>query len=132
MSGFSLYLRDVAAGFASQKALADAIGITPQRLSRALAGDGNYSLNTDNCLRLARAANRPAAEVLRAAGKGDIADLLEHLLPKAGRPTMTGEQRELLDKWESIRPDIRENLKALINHAAGAAVEDKPAKRKSA
>jgi transcriptional regulator with XRE-family HTH domain len=118
LGDFSKYLRQVEKQFGTQRALAEAIGITPQRLSRALAEGDGYTLNTENCLRLAKIANRAPGEVLRAAGKEDIADLLEFLFPKAGRPTITGHQRELLDDWELLNDGEQRAFKLLIHERA--------------
>src|SRR4029453_9799553 len=71
-------IREAAQHFGSKSALAHAVGINASRLSR-LAHHGEYSLNIENCLRLAKVAGLPASDVLRAAGKGDIADLIESL-----------------------------------------------------
>lgn len=70
-------LRSIRDRFPSQIAFANAIGITSSRVGRAMKGKD--SLNTLNCLRLAAAVGEPPSRILRAANKGEIADLLEQL-----------------------------------------------------
>lgn len=57
---------------------AKAIGITPSRYSRVYKGN-QYSLNTENCLRLAQLVNEQPGTVLRLAGKLEVANLLDSL-----------------------------------------------------
>lgn len=115
MNEFSSYLQQIAESFPSRKALAEALGISQPRLSHALGGAGGYTLNVENCLRLAKVANRPAGEVLRAAGKSEIADLLDFLYPRAGRPTMSGADRKHLDQWAALTDEEREAFTLLMS-----------------
>jgi transcriptional regulator with XRE-family HTH domain len=117
VSDFSKYLQRIAEEFATKKALADAIGMGQPRLSHALSGEDGYTFNVENCLRLAKIANRPASEVLRVAGKGDIAELLEHLYPRPGK-RITGEQRDLLDDWALLDTDEQDAFRRLIRARA--------------
>lgn len=119
MTQFADYLRKLQSGFDTQRAMADAVGITPQRLSRAMQGQGDFPLNVENCLRLAKAANRPPVEVLRAAGKNDVAELLEFLFPRAGKPAITGDERDLLDEWRALNDEERTALRLLIRGRVG-------------
>lgn len=61
--------------YGSKQAVAAAIGITPSRYSRVRRGNA-YGLNTENCLRLAVIGEWDVDQVLRAAGKADVADML--------------------------------------------------------
>jgi hypothetical protein len=70
-------LRSIRDRFPSQIAFANAIGVSSSRAGRAMKGQD--SLNTLNCLRLAAAVGEPPSRILRAANKGEIADLLEQL-----------------------------------------------------
>lgn len=65
--------------FGSKSALAQAMGINSTRLSRLARHTDQHSLGTANCLRLAKHTDHPASDVLRAAGKADVADLIESL-----------------------------------------------------
>lgn len=117
LQDFSSYLRSlVVASNLLQKDLAAAIGIGPSRLSHALKGAGGYTFNVENCLRLAKIANRPATEVLRAAGKDDVADLLEFLFPKAGQPAVTGEDHRLLTRIKKLDENDRVLLEQMVTN----------------
>lgn len=72
---FPTVLRAIAHEMGSKKAVADALQISQPRVSRALKGE--YTFNVKNCLRLAQVSGRSASEILRAARKPDIADLIE-------------------------------------------------------
>lgn len=111
-------LLTVAKQLGSKQAAARAAGVTPQRFSRLLRGE--FSLEVVNCLRLAKAANESPATVLRAAGKADVADLIEEAYGRV-KPTLLPGQRELLEKWESLPPSSREHLRWLIDMAAASA-----------
>jgi transcriptional regulator with XRE-family HTH domain len=112
---FAAYLLEISKGFPSRKAFAEAIGVVPPRLSRVMAGEDAYSFNVENCLRLAKVANRPPGEVLRAAGKAEAAELLEFLFPKAGKPAVTADQKQLLDDWALLNEDERSAFRMLIH-----------------
>jgi hypothetical protein len=72
-------LLDRAEHIKGQKQLAaEAIGIKPSRYSK-LYGGNNYSLSVENCLRLATVIRESPGVVLRAAGKGEVAELIEKL-----------------------------------------------------
>lgn len=73
---FVSLLRRGLAQVGSQKELARVLGLSQQRISNALAGKG-YPFGVLNCLRLARLIAVRDWTVLRAAGKPEVADLLE-------------------------------------------------------
>jgi transcriptional regulator with XRE-family HTH domain len=68
-------LEDTFAG--RQASMAAAVGLTQSHLSRALRDGKNFGV--ENCLRLALETGRSAGDILRAAGKLEVADLLEQL-----------------------------------------------------
>jgi transcriptional regulator with XRE-family HTH domain len=70
-------LRSIRDRFPSQLAFAQAIGVSSSRAGRVMKGQD--SLNALSCLRLAAAAGEPPSRILRAANKGELADLLEQL-----------------------------------------------------
>jgi hypothetical protein len=85
--GFQELLEQAAKRLGSKQALATAIGITPGRLSRLLGGE--YSMEVINCLRLAKIISRKPDDVLRMAGKDDVADLIVELYgPAPERPAV--------------------------------------------
>ena len=112
VSDFGDFLADLATQFPSKQAFAEAIGITPSRFSRVLAG--TYTLNVLNCLRLAHAAGRSPSVVLRAAGKSAIADLIEALYGPSATTTSPNE-REILDLWQALTPRAREALRLTMS-----------------
>jgi transcriptional regulator with XRE-family HTH domain len=73
-----------------QEDLAKLLGIGAPHLSRVSAGSGP-TLGEKALLRLADLENLDAGAVLRAADKGDFADLLDRLYPKRGRPSRAEE-----------------------------------------
>jgi hypothetical protein len=102
---FKELLSRIALKFESKKALADALDMDPSRLSRAI-NTGDFPFNVENCLRLARVSGESPSELLRAADKGDIAELIESLYgPEKAMtdPTVV----ELLSKWELLTNDER-------------------------
>jgi transcriptional regulator with XRE-family HTH domain len=111
VSDFQDFLEDAAKEFDTKQAFAKAIGITPSRFSRLLAGV--YKLNVRNCLRLANATGRPASVVLRAAGKGEIADLIESQYGPAAK-SVSPKEREALEAWNALTERGRESLWLLM------------------
>jgi transcriptional regulator with XRE-family HTH domain len=70
-----------AARYPLQKDFADALGIRSEYLSRLLSKNApaNVSIAVESCLRLAELTGKSPVTVLRAAGKTDVADLLDRL-----------------------------------------------------
>lgn|SRR5262245_16925389 len=103
----------LAAKFPSQAAFANAIGIHPSHLSKALRGRGD-TFDIARCLRIADATHENPSVVLRAAGRGDIADLIEKLY---GEPRGQ-EERVIVDAINDLAPAEREAFTALLKRAA--------------
>lgn len=62
---------------------AKAIGVTPSRFSKLFhQAPGSYTLNVRNCFRLAALLGESPQVVLRAVGKGEIADALDAYAPR--------------------------------------------------
>jgi hypothetical protein len=113
--------------------LAEAIELTPSRLTRAIKGE--YALDVRNCLRLAVAAGIPATQVLQAAGKADIAQLIERLYGEAD--SVTAVEREHLRLWRALSEASRSHFAHLIEtvvekEAAEAPVERPVRKKRTA
>lgn len=109
----------------SKQDLARAVGISPSTLSRLLEG---RPPSTELCLRLATQTHTNASRILRAAGKGAVADLIEDLYGAAAsrRQVFRGfrltpvEQR----RTTTVRTLSREGLRAvdqIIEWAAASA-----------
>jgi hypothetical protein len=101
--------------YGNAQRLAAALGMTLSAFQRGRA-QGTY--NTENCLRLAAETGEPPSEVLRAAGKGKIADLIESLY---GQSTVSPAGRQLLDRWATLTPKSRDTLTALMKQLIGDA-----------
>lgn len=114
---FKALLNRIAKQFPSRAALAKALEITPSRLSRAL-NTGDFPLNVVNCLRLAKLSGESPADILRAAGKTDVAELIEGLYGKDRTRLLSTAERELIDDYEALTPRAREALRTLLNDLA--------------
>jgi hypothetical protein len=93
-------------------------------LSHLAAGHTGPSVEV--CLRLAAASGVPASRILIAAGKTEIAHLLEALYGSAGGSrilgglTLSPDERELVEKLRLVRPRSRRAVRTLIDAAAFA------------
>lgn len=115
---FKALLNRLSSGFASRDAFAKALGINSSRLSRAM-NTGDFPFNVSNCLRLAKISGESPTAILRAAGKGDVADLIEALYGKDRTRLLTPSERELLDAWHRMSPRAQEALQSIIDDLAG-------------
>lgn len=111
---FTDLLNRIADRFPTRLALAKALDINASRLSRALNGtDKHTSFNIENCLKLAQVSGEPPADVLRAAGKGDIAELIESLYGPERRvsdPVVQG----LLQHWPTFTAEEKTYVRASL------------------
>lgn len=96
--------RAIRAEFRTAGALAAAIGMTDSGFSRGVA---RGSLSVANLLALARVTHHSGPEVLRAAGKDDVADLLEALYPKTGSPGLTADEQGLVETYRRCPAQVR-------------------------
>jgi len=103
--------------FPNKQSFAAAIGITPSRYSHIRKG--HYSLNIINCLRLAKAASLSPSLVLRQAGKGELAALIEQLYGEGVKPVaaapLSVEDQHLLEGWNDLTPVHREAVLVVID-----------------
>jgi len=97
--------------FGSRDALGKKIGMSGSRVGRAI--DGQYAFNITNCLKLAEASGESPSMVLSAAGKHDVATLIERLYGR-GRPGVSSTERELLDEWDRLTPSERDGLRVIL------------------
>jgi plasmid maintenance system antidote protein VapI len=111
VSEFRDLLEAAAKLFSTKREFAGKLGITPGRLSRVLGGE--HSLDPMNCLRLAQMTGATPSRVLRIAGKGELAEMIESLYGP-GRPTVSASQRELLDQFDRISQRARDGVKAVL------------------
>jgi len=120
----------------SKKAFAEAAGITPQRLSHHLK-PGKYTAppGIELCLRIAKAGNGSAftaSRLLRAAGKPQIADLIEGLYGKAtlrrGAISLSPPERLLVQRLRT-RPRVQRNVLLLVEQIFETPTEKKQQRR---
>jgi hypothetical protein len=121
VSDFTDLLERAVAKFPSRQAFAKAIGLNASRLSRAM-NTGDFPFNITNCLRLAQVAGESPSLVLRTAGKGDVADLIESLYGHDRTELLEPAERELLDHWRRLPTHAREGLLSVL---AAAVAPDK-------
>lgn len=128
VSAFTELLNRIADGFPTRHALAKALDINASRLSRALNGSEGFPFNIENCLRLAKVSGEPASDVLRAAGKSDIAELIEALYGPEKHVTDTT-LRDLLAQWPTFTADektfVRLTIATVLRGRAATPERDK-------
>lgn len=120
-------LKKLVARYGTQSALADAIGLTDSRLTKVLRGDSG-GLGVLNCLRLAKVAGVAPSTVLRAAGKGDIADLIEDMYGKSATPLFSVD-RAVEEWWPDLSPPARAAMRTLLDELAGSSSAGKRKRR---
>jgi hypothetical protein len=98
------------ARFNTATALARAIGV---QLPVFLRGVEKGTFSIANLLRLAQATDTHPSDVLRLAGKGDIAKLIEELYQVDVLPVSAGEQR-LLRRWRQLSPQAQHSLETIM------------------
>lgn len=99
----------------SQRALGKAIGVSEQNISRAVNRRG-YPFNVLNCMRLARLIEEQDWVVLRAAGKPEIAKLLEQRY--GDRPMKRS--ASIQDSLHGLSPAQRRHVLALVRDLVGS------------
>jgi hypothetical protein len=100
----------VPARFKNPMALSKAVGMSMSAFSRGLRAG---TLNIENLLRLADLAEAHPSEVLRLAGKGDAADLIERLYGVNDKP-LTSQDREVLALPAPVKRELL-RLAAALN-----------------
>lgn len=100
----------------SNHALAQALGLSDSRTGRLLRGE-RESLNTLNCLKFAVLAERDPSEILRAAGKAEIATAIESMYGRSARPTTAAigpDEAGLLKAWRTLGASQQQTLRVLL------------------
>ncbi len=104
-------LKDEVAKRGSIRAVARGIQVTEGRLGRVLTGQ--HSLSVENCLRLSDLTGEPASKVLRAAGKENVAELIEKLYA-ASDEVISPAERALLLRFRSLPPKAQRMVRDLV------------------
>jgi hypothetical protein len=118
---FQSFVREQIDRYGTARRLADAIGMSLSAFSRGVREEG--TLGIESCLRLAEQTGEAPSRVLRLAGKGPVAELIERLYgpaPLLGRPN--GSELELLALWNTLSRDSQVPILAIIR----ALVEKRP------
>lgn len=82
--------------------LADSLELTE---SGFLRGVKNGTLRVETLLRLAKLTGVDPADVLRFAGKHELADILLHLYGRVKAPSLNKQERHILDLWREVKHD---------------------------
>jgi hypothetical protein len=114
----------IAERFHTSTALATAMGL---QLTPFMRGAAAGTFNVVNLLKLAKVVDEHPSVVLRMAGKGDVADLIESLY---GPTDVKPHEREHLVKWRALDDQARRAIETLMRELPQDDAEQKPAKRK--
>ena len=103
----------------TKKDFGHAVGLGSSTISHLLSGDPHYALGIEPCLRIAYATGCPPSKLLSAAGKGEIALLIESLYGPAAaqrmpQPEFTIEERRIVTQLRTMSPKIRHALLTMI------------------
>jgi hypothetical protein len=86
-------------------------------------GAGAQPFDVRGCLRLAKVTGENPGLVLRSAGKGDIADLIEQLYGPPAAVRLTPEEQQLLTAFQAIAdPSVRRSMLEVARAAGGGPV----------
>jgi hypothetical protein len=110
-----LVRRALAACDSNQRELGRALDLSPQVVSKAVNGKG-YPFGPVNCFKLAAIVGVPGVDVLRAAGKTDLAEAIEAEYPRRALPVA---HRLLLEDWDRMSDVEQRAARLLIARVAG-------------
>jgi len=113
--------------YGTQSALARAIGITDSRLAKVLKGESG-ALSVLNCLRLAKVAHMSPSQILRAAGKSDIAALIEDMYGESAQPLLQADAA-VKEWWPEMSPKAKELLRGFLDEVSPTPRKRRPRKR---
>jgi hypothetical protein len=100
---FAAWVAGLKARFGTMQAVADRVGMSLSAFTRGVV---RGTLGVENLLELARVADEHPSKVLRLAGKTRVAELIENAYGP-GLAALTASQRELLEEWASLPPDVQ-------------------------
>lgn len=100
--------------YGTAQALADAIGMSLSAFSRGVRNAG--TLGVESLLRLAVETGEPPGKVLRIAGKGDVAELIERLYGTAHASLggVSGQERELIGLWKDLSRGTQDSMLTIL------------------
>jgi transcriptional regulator with XRE-family HTH domain len=130
VDSFSRLLQKLVGTYGGTKQdLATAIGVTPSRFSHLLSRSAEPTV--DMCLKLASVTGASATDVLRAAGKGETAALIEELFGKATRtvePLLTPKEIRHMSYWRLLYEKERTSYTLLIETTIAGRYVGRPVK----
>lgn len=85
------------------------------------------TLNLTNLLKLAKAADEYPSTVLRLAGKGREADLIEEVYGST-QEVLTASEREIVELWKALTPRAREGLRLTMGELPRSPTKAEPVK----
>lgn len=91
---------------------AEPVGITGSRYARAMKGE--YSFDVATCLKFAGAAGVDPGLVLRAAGKPDVADMLDALYGRVAAPAVPAAALEDAARLSRLPLEQRKALRVVL------------------
>ena len=108
--------------FRTHREIALEMKTTEVNLSQVLREPGRF-LSVEQCLRLAGKIDEYPGEVLRKAGRPEMADIIDALWPRERNfIALTRGERELIQQWRKIPTLTRRHLVALVAINAALAV----------
>ena len=124
---FGEILKQCVERIGTRHALGKLLGMSGSRVGRAI--DGQYTFNIENCLRLADVMRESPTRILRAAGKIEIANLIERLYGKT-TPLLSDADQQLLDLWNALPARRRKILYDVLNELTADERERERARRR--
>lgn len=107
MSTFSKFIDGLIERYGTSHAVAELIGMSASAFSRGTHNEA--TLSVDNLLKLAEGTGESPTEVLRLAGKGELADRIERLYGPPRAP-LSAQARALL----ALDPTVQRQLLQLV------------------
>lgn len=104
--------------FPSAHAFAKALGVRQSHLSRAMRLRRPQPFDVLGCLKLAEVTGEDPIRILRAAGKGAVADKLERLALPLRKTGASPAKQELLDVIDYLTEDQIRHVTAVLRHIA--------------
>ena len=103
--------------YGTQRAVAEALGISESRVGKILKNQHSFSVL--NCLQLAKITNRSPFDVLTLAGKDREAQLIFELCTQVDAPApapkgMSPEEREFIGRWRALPEKVRTMVSELF------------------
>lgn len=100
---FVTYINEWVREYGTRRSLAARLGLTASAFSRGIIREQTFGVET--LLRFIIETGEPAGKVLRLAGKGELAELMERVYQNDGSHVTRAAHRELLATWNAMAAD---------------------------